>query len=98
MDHGFFESLYTKRNCTTFVIAVGQWPLSFMALGGKPATVKSFHYGISTMVQDEKLYTMGNGDVKVYLQLAAFTSQSSGLENEWLQEWKTSRLEIFHSI
>lgn len=67
MDTGFFENFYTKRNCTTFVIAIGQWPLSFLAPGGKPATVTSFHYGVSTMVRNEKLYTMGNGDVKVYL-------------------------------
>jgi hypothetical protein len=60
--------LYIKRNRTSFVIAIGQWSLSYNARGGKPATVESFHNGISNMVRNEKLYNIGNGNVKIYLQ------------------------------
>jgi hypothetical protein len=65
---GFFQKWYTKRNCTTFVVAIGQWPLSLWSPGGRPFTVEKFYSGMSKMVRNEEIFKIGKGDIKIYLQ------------------------------
>lgn len=63
-----FTKFYTERNCTSFVVALGQWPLSSSAPGGKPYTLELYRTELRDMVRNEELYSIGNGDIKVYLQ------------------------------
>jgi hypothetical protein len=65
----YFEEFYFKRNCTQFVIALGQWPLAdvYGRFGG-PYLVERFRAKMSSIIRNQEIYQIGKGDIKLYLQ------------------------------
>lgn len=79
MTTDFFKEFYFKRNCTRFVINIGQWSLHHGAPGGHPYSAhgkqkghpystQQFHDDLKNIVINEDIYTIGNKDIKIYLQ------------------------------
>lgn len=65
-----FRDYYFKRNCTRFVIGLGQWPPSDNAMEnyGAPFSFEQFRVGMSKIVKHEYIYRIGNDDIRIYLQ------------------------------
>jgi len=66
----FFQDYYQKRNCTKFVIALGQWAAGSPAwkrIGG-PMTFGTFRNEMSNIVNNEKIFEIGKGDIRLILR------------------------------
>lgn len=57
----FFEKYYHTRNCTQFVIGIGQWPAAYTSNFAKYARQ------MTERMTDSGIYSIGRGDIKVYL-------------------------------
>lgn len=62
---------YELYNCTTFIIAAGQWPSSKQAWDnknyGKPFSFQKFYKGLSAIVQDPKIFDI-DPKINIYLR------------------------------
>lgn len=67
LDADFFRQYYEKRGCTKFVIGIGQWKASF-ASEGKDLTFGSWLSEISKIVNNDEIFKIGNGDIKLYFR------------------------------
>eukprot|EP00804_Cyclotella_cryptica_P024575 CCRYP_020214-RA/>CCRYP_020214-RA protein AED:0.07 eAED:0.07 QI:10/1/1/1/1/1/3/306/548 len=62
---------YARYNCTTFIIAAGQWPSSKQAWDnekyGKPFSFQKFYKGLSAIVQNPKIFDI-DPNINIYLR------------------------------
>lgn len=61
----FFEQYYHTRNCTTFVIGVGQW--SAVKRGRGPYSLKQWRDEMTSVVTNEEIFKI-DGEIKLYLR------------------------------
>jgi hypothetical protein len=61
----FFEQYYHTRNCTKFVIGVGQWAAGWT--GNFPYSFKQWRDEMTSVVTNEEIFKI-NGDIKLFLR------------------------------
>lgn len=65
------KQAYQLFNCTTFIIAAGQWPSSKQAWDnekyGKPFSFQKFYKGLSAIVQNPKIFDI-DPKINIYLR------------------------------
>ena len=62
----FFEQYYHTRNCTKFVIGVGQHPAGWPG-GGPPYSLKQWRDEMTSVVTNEEIFKI-DGKIKLYLR------------------------------
>jgi len=70
LDTEFFQKYHDTRNCTKFVIGVGQWSAAFTAWSryGSPFSFGKWWDDMSTIVKNETTSNIANGTIKLYLR------------------------------
>eukprot|EP00985_Skeletonema_marinoi_P013729 scaffold6852_cov201-Skeletonema_marinoi.AAC.1 len=74
----FFEQYYHTRNCTKFVIGVGQWSASKRGRG--PYSLKQWRDEMTSVVTNEEIFKI-DGEIKFFPEVN--TSQSN-----WNNDWQ----------